>query len=121
MAATLLAALSGAILLLLAGLLSAALLPATLLAGLTALLLLARLLVGILILVLIHYRSSNVVGFALEDCPRDFPANKITSREMFRSDCNGVTGTRLFPSHCTTLPFRVAVGSKRLRQQPCDI
>jgi hypothetical protein len=77
----LLAALSGAILLLLARLLAgliALLLLAGLLAGLIALLLLARTLLGVLILALIHFlHSSNVVSLRWleEDCLRATPAN----------------------------------------------
>ncbi len=74
-----------ATLLLLTGLLSAALL-----AGLIALLLLARLLVGVLVLLVHSVFLQRCWLLWLEDCLRDFPANKITSDEIFRSVCNGM-------------------------------
>ncbi len=83
LAATLLAALAR-LLLLLTGLLPATLLTATLL-------LLARLLVRILILILVHsVIPPTLLALMFEDYLRDSLANKITSREMFRSVCNGI-------------------------------
>jgi hypothetical protein len=81
--ATLLAALSGTVLLLLlAWLLTAALLPRI------ALLLLARFLIRILVLT--HSAFLQSFWLLTRRQPSNSPANKITPREFFRSVCNGL-------------------------------